>query len=97
MPGLGWRPMDNYTRIVYPDLSGTWYMGGPINTGLPCLILQQNKMLFFINEMGGTSVGEFVDAGTVVAPAWGGLIGKITNDVKRINWANKSWWVRQKP
>jgi len=44
-------------QIEYPDLSGTWYMGGPRNEGLPCQILLSGNALIFINEKGEQSAG----------------------------------------
>lgn len=80
----------------YPDIAGIWYMGGPYNEGLSCQILHNGDALIFINERGDQSAGGFVDSGTVVASDWQGLRGRISDDGKRIDWSNGTWWVRTK-
>jgi|APFre7841882654_1041346.scaffolds.fasta_scaffold157969_1 hypothetical protein len=78
-----------------PDLSGTWYMRGPINVGMPCKISQDGSTLNFVNEVGGKSAGKFVDSKTVIATDWeNGLRGDISENGTRIDWANNSWWTR---
>ncbi|NMC10868.1 MAG: hypothetical protein GYA39_07855 [Methanothrix sp.] len=77
------------------DLGGNWKMGGPYNAGRPCQIIQQGNTLTFINENGDRSAGEFTDSATVVATDWeGGLSGAVSAEGDRIDWANKTWWVR---
>jgi hypothetical protein len=94
----GWAGDWTGTRVAgtgYPDLSGTWYMGGPINAGMPCKISQEGSTLIFVNENGAQSAGKFVDAKTVIATDWeNGLRGTISADGNRIDWANGSWWTR---
>jgi hypothetical protein len=81
---------------IYPDLSGTWYMGGPTNVGMPCGISQVGGTLTFTNEKGNTVKGDFINSNTVEAIGWNGLRGVLSGDNKRITWANGSWWTRER-
>jgi len=91
---IDWANGSWWTRYSYPDLSGTWYMGGPINVGQPCKISQEGSTLKFTNENGSPAAGNFVDSKTVEATGWNGLRGTLSADYKRIDWANGSWWTR---
>lgn len=83
-----------HRQASYPELSGTWYMGGPYNVGKSCQISQDGTALTFTNENGNMAIGHFVDSETVLATGWNGLRGTLSNDNKRINWANGTWWTR---
>jgi len=83
----------NYPQTT-PDLSGTWYMGGPYNVGMPCKISQTGSTLTFTNEKGDTVAGDFIDSKTVEAIDWSGLRGTLSDDGTRISWANGTWWTR---
>jgi hypothetical protein len=91
---IDWANGSWWTRYSYPDLSGTWYMGGPINVGQSCKISQEGSTLTFTNENGSPSPGNFVDSKTVEATGWNGLRGTLSSENKRIDWANGSWWTR---
>jgi hypothetical protein len=84
----------NPAGTSHPDLSGNWYMGGPINAGMPCKISQEGSTLTFVNENGAQSAGKLADSRTVIATDWDGLHGTISTDGNRIDWANGSWWTR---
>ena len=94
LPNFG-TSTSNPAALSHPDLSGTWYMGGPINAGMPCKIIQEEGTLTFVNELGAKSAGKFADSKTVIATDWeNGLHGTISNDGNHIDWANGSWWTR---
>ncbi|MEW6367043.1 MAG: hypothetical protein AB1714_20630 [Acidobacteriota bacterium] len=76
------------------NINGAWKMGGPYNVGMPCKIIQKGTVLTFINENGNKARGYYKDANTVIAIEWNNLYGDITADGKRINWRNKTWWIR---
>jgi len=79
-----------------PHLSGDWKMGGPYNIGMPCLILQADNYLTFVNEKGDKCRGVLKNQTEVIALDWeGGLTGVLTNHATRINWRNGTWWVRE--
>ena len=100
IPGWRFTPGGSYFPNLQKDptgfynINGAWKMGGPYNVGMPCKIIQKGTILTFINENGNQAMGYFKDANTVVAVEWRNLIGDITADKKRINWHNKTWWVR---
>jgi hypothetical protein len=78
-----------------PHLAGDWKMGGPYNIGMPCLILQADNYLTFVNEKGDKCRGVLQNQTEVIALDWeGGLTGILTNNATRINWRNGTWWVR---
>lgn len=71
-------------------------MGGPYNIGMPCLILQADNYLTFVNEKGDKCRGVLKNQTEVIALDWeGGLTGVLTNHATRINWRNGTWWVRE--
>jgi hypothetical protein len=79
-----------------PHVAGDWKMGGPYNIGLPCLILQSDNYLTFVNEKGDRSRGVLKNRSEVIALDWeGGLPGTLTNNSRRINWKNGTWWIKQ--
>lgn len=88
---INWANGSWWHRRNLPDISGIWLMGGSTEK---CTIVQESKILTFVNEKGGKSSGYFKDANTVVASDWGNLEGKITNNQNRINWGNSTWWER---
>jgi len=78
-----------------PTIAGEWVMSGPINQGRPCSIKQNGNDLIFINENGLSSEGHFLDAGRIVATTWSNLVGTLSTNFDRIDWANGSWWIRK--
>jgi|GEM_PF-3264989 len=81
---------------AYPSISGAWTMAGPIHQGQACSIKQDGRNLTFINEMGMSSQGYFIDDSKVVATTWSNLNGTLSANFDRINWANGSWWTRSR-
>ncbi len=76
-----------------PNLAGTWYREG--DTNKPTSVIQSGNSLTLVNEFGSRSRGHFLSSDVVVADDWqGGLSGKITNNGKRIDWANHTSWQR---
>ena len=91
-----------FSQIVaaetYPSIGGRWYMGGPYDIGMPCSIEVSGNSIEYINEKNQKSSGKFIDSTTIVASEWeNGLKGHITDNGKRINWDNGTWWVRDNP
>jgi hypothetical protein len=82
-------------KLVCPDLSGKWQMGGPYNVGQPTAISQQGNRLQLTNERGGTSNGSCTGDGAVTAFDWGNLTGRLSPGADRIDWRNGTWWVRR--
>jgi len=80
---------------AFPNLAGNWTMGGRINAGKPCLILQSGNYLTFVNEGGNKSRGILKDKSEVIALDWeDGLSGILTDGATRINWKNGTWWLK---
>ncbi len=81
------------------DLSGIWYDYTPRtgNKGNVSEIIQEHGKLVFINEFDMRSEGYFLDNTTVVAKDWeGGLKAIITDNGRRLEWANGSVWQRSR-
>jgi hypothetical protein len=90
-------PSASSPSYVPVQLAGNWTMAGPYNVGRPCVILQSDNYLTFINERGDKSQGVLQNKTEVIALDWeGGLIGTLTKNANRINWANGTWWIRGK-
>lgn len=70
---------------------GTWYREG--DHSRPASIQQSSSGLILTNEAGGTVQGR-IENGAIVADGWGGLIGKLVNGGRRIQWSNGSSWQR---
>jgi len=75
-------------------LDGAWRMGGPYNIGRPTRIAASPANLLFTNENGQSSRGSCGGADAVTALDWGQLVGRVSPNRKRIDWANGTWWVR---
>jgi hypothetical protein len=81
------------------DLSGTWYdyTSRTGNKGQISEINQNGNRLTFINHVGSSSKGRFLNDMLVIAEDWeGGLKGTISDGGKRIEWGNGSVWQRSK-
>ncbi|MFN0054268.1 MAG: choice-of-anchor Q domain-containing protein [Planctomycetales bacterium] len=63
------------------------------SAGAPVQIVQSGSSLTFVNRLGKTSAGHFIDAGHVVATDWGNIVGTLHN--QWIEWANGSVWRTQ--
>jgi hypothetical protein len=79
-----------------PDISGTWYANG--NPAAPCHITQSGRTVSLSNEQGTTATGHFVDPSTL-STDWGltnggQITGKISGDLRRIDWSNGTYWSR---
>ena len=80
-----------------PHLAGDWTMAGPYNIGMPCLILQADNYLTFVNEKGDKCRGVLKNQSEVIALDWeGGLTGTLVDGATRINWKNGTWWIKAK-
>jgi len=75
------------------DLLGTWYDSG--NRERPSYITEQGDDLIFTNYFNLVSKGTCVSFNQVKATDWeGGLLGGISDDRKRIDWKNGTFWTR---
>jgi hypothetical protein len=94
-PTYHWPKLEDDTGAgAFANLSGPWTMGGPYNVGKGCQIIQSGNSLTFVNENGQKSRGGFRSRNVVIAYDWNNLLGDITSDGNRINWRNKTWWIR---
>jgi hypothetical protein len=78
-----------------PDISGTWFREG--DRQRLDSVQQRGSSLTFTNELTPpmTSRGHFRDGSSVIADDWeGGLVGTLSSDGKRIDWANGTSWQR---
>ena len=86
---------NNSGTIVLPNIAGTWYREG--DWSRPASVGQSGERLTFTNELKPpmSSRGRFLGPREVVAEDWeGGLRGTLSNDGRRISWANGSTWQR---
>ena len=75
-----------------PNLAGNWQYNGQA-----CQIIQDGDALTFINERGDQSKGHFKSKTQVIATDWeNGLVGTLANEGNRINWRNRTVWIRAK-
>jgi len=80
------------------DLAGTWYAYNPgINRQGEAKIIQQNGTISTFNEVGFRADGIFIDPDTIQVDIGGGqmLLGDIVEKGKRINWRNKTYWIKR--
>ncbi|MDX2226865.1 MAG: hypothetical protein SFY92_07240 [Verrucomicrobiae bacterium] len=78
-----------------PGLEGVWIMGGPYNQGKPCRIDRHNGQLLATNENGGVSRIQLLENNQISALNWeNGMVGRVSRDCSRIDWANGTWWSR---
>lgn len=81
----------------HSNLEGEWKTGGPsrmLSVGAPCRIYSEGGSLYVLNEKGSAVRAQVLDQETILAEWQGGLYGYISDNGKRINWANGTWWVR---
>lgn len=79
-----------------PDISGTWHPNG--NRAIRAHISQSGTEVSLNNGQGATATGRFVDPSTLRTD-WGvfnggHIIGTISNDLRRIDWSNGTYWSR---
>lgn len=80
-----------------PNISGVWYAGG--SPAARCSISQSGASVTVTNQQGRTASGSFSDS-TTLETDWsssggGRITGTISSDLRRINWSNGSFWVRE--
>jgi hypothetical protein len=77
-------------------LPGEWLYEGQENQ--PCAIFQQGPVLLLVNESGDFATGRLTEAKEFVVSkgeGWEeGLVGKIVNTGKTIEWTNGTTWQR---
>ena len=79
-----------------PDISGTWHPNG--NRAIRAHISQSGTSVSLNNGQGATATGTFVDPSTL-RTNWGTfngghITGTISNDLRRIDWSNGTYWSR---
>jgi hypothetical protein len=72
---------------------GSWMMAGPRNRGQRCSITQTDDGVKLTNEMGEASRGSLISETVISADEWH-LTGKLSDDGKRIDWSNGTYWTR---
>lgn len=85
------------TAGTLPDISGVWYANG--SPASRCSISQSGASVTLKNQQGRTASGSFSGSSTLETDwgAFGGgrITGTISSDLRRINWSNGSFWVRE--
>ncbi len=84
---IQWSNGSNWAKL--PQLAGQWSVGTKTAS-----ITQQGASLTFTNENGSSASGIFLTGGLVQVPAWGNLIGTLTDD-GAIRWNNGTTWIRK--
>lgn len=86
----------NKGGIFHPaqNLSGNWTYQGQ-----PCAIFQQGNLLLLVNEAGaiGSGIWTVANSFTVLGGAgWDlGLVARVADQGKTINWSNETVWTRK--
>jgi hypothetical protein len=80
-----------------PNISGVWYANG--SPAARCSISQSGASVTLKNQQGRTAGGSF-SGSSALETDWGAsggghITGTISSDLRRINWSNGSFWVRE--
>jgi hypothetical protein len=76
------------------SFDGAWCAQG--DPRKPCSITSSGQSLSFTNEVGSKSSGHYVGIGQnrVLATQWGLVQGTLSQDGRRIDWSNGTYWAR---
>lgn len=85
------------TAGTVPNISGVWYANG--SPAARCSISQSGASVTLRNQQGRTASGS-VSGSSTLETDWGAsggghITGTISSDLRRINWNNGGFWVRE--
>ena len=88
---INWGNGTVWTKVAVnpPPVAGTWMIGTQQTH-----IQQSGGILVITNENGSSAPGVLISGTQIDATGWGNLVGTLSNDNTRIDWANGTYWVR---